>query len=554
MADTGRPAPDPIYDFVAVGRRAGEIVLATPALGPGNHWRFRRISVEPKTAEIGSAELSRSGTKLLVTFKDGTERLVDLTRSIESISESEAQPQSHTLPAESSSAHDPTRDQLEFPLAAGARHDLLVANLRKESGGGYQWSFFHVKPAPALYAPVLEFAPGETSFPSDTTIWDVLNPMSKGTTREAYQSAYDTLGDARWGRCTAYYRATSYPGSWLLEYWYYYPFDEGKPHRHIHDSEHVFIEVDKLGGAVRSFIASDHGSFAPNNGYSTFVRGAQPISLPLFVMVELDKHAMSPDINRDAEFTRGVDENMWPLKYEAWGVRDVATQPQHLMKSYNPVMTLPRKAEDRMALRDAAQYFPGLEVPAEKAVCSLMPLPEGVPGAADAVMATPTGAQAMHHLLDHPDSQHVRAIYKPWVLPYRQLRLGVAPFDHSANHDQLYAAYVMDIPHLTHGALIVPGRIALEAMWSPSSHPETLSSGGHTLSGTISSEMYLGVRYEGFFSHTQGYYFGVTRRSAASPRKQWTASPSHAAPNGSTTWCGTAQATCSSCPAASTGT
>ncbi len=37
----------------------------------------------------------------------------------------------------------------------------------------------------------------------------------------------------------------------------------------IHDSRHIFVEVDNLGGTVRNFLASDHDSFVPNNLYST---------------------------------------------------------------------------------------------------------------------------------------------------------------------------------------------------------------------------------------------------------------------------------------------
>jgi hypothetical protein len=662
-------------DVVAVGRRNCELVLATPALSPGAHWRFRRLALAGSYCAVESIVLSQGGTKLLLVFHTGAYSIVDLTSNSSLIRMNEVNapsggrtplyrlpssvPTLHRLPGQTyavarhgevcllddiphldkpacqagaqgvvlgdgrtlHAAADGTltlvgsdasqTKLLPYRIPTGARYELLgghagdrhaslllvaeanqvrvldprlpqeslgsyptwelaglhamlefsplidsssqpakqpnqearlmllAANLVKEAPPGTQWCFFRVKPELALYAPVLEFAPHESAFPSDVGIWDVLNPIAKGHTREDYQQAYDTLGDQRWKRCAVYSRAESYPGSWLLEYWYYYPFDEGKPHRHIHDSEHVFIEVDKLGGTVRSFLASDHGSFAPNNGYSTFLPGAQPITLPLFALVELDKHAMAPDINRDGQFTRRGDENLHSQRYATWGVRDLATQPQYLMKPYNLSMTLPRAATDRLAPREAQQFFPGNDVPADRSVCSLLSLPDDAPPAASPPQPSscqdcgvPDSRAAMTHLLDHADSQHPEAIYKSWVLPFRQLRIGLGLFDHYGNHDQLYAAYVLDLPHLTRGALPVPGRVALETMWSPTGQDATQHSGGHTVSGRVSSEIYLGVRYEGFFSHTQGYYFGVTPHIlqfttnavdglAVVPTKQW---------------------------------
>jgi hypothetical protein len=371
----------------------------------------------------------------------------------------------------------------------------------------YEWSFFRVKPEPALYAPVLEFAANEPAYPSDFDIWKVLNPISKGTTREEYQAAYDTLGQERFRRCSVYYRATSYPGSWLLEYWYYYPFDEGKPHPHIHDSEHIFIEVDKLGGAVRSVLASAHGSFAPNNNYSTFLPGAKVVELPLFAFVEFEKHAMSPDIDRDAKFTRGVDVNLHWERYDVWGVRDLGSKKGHLMEPYRPYMTLPRHRGDRFALANAPSYFPGLDVPAEKATCSLLPFPEAPP-CKDCPVATP--AAAMTHLTAHGDARRPKDIYKPWVLPLHEIRLGLGLFDHASNNSQLYAAYVVNIKHLTGGYFPFPGRLSLETMWAPTSQVFTSTANGQTITTRLSSATYFGARYERFLTNTQGFYGGFT--------------------------------------------
>ncbi len=384
----------------------------------------------------------------------------------------------------------------------------LAANLSEQAPpGAYEWSFFRVKAEPALYAPVLEFAANEPAYPSDFDIWKVLNSISNGTTREAYQAAYDTLGQERFRRCRVYFRATSYPGSWLLEYWYYYPFDEGKPHPHIHDSEHIFIEVDKLGGTVRAVLASAHGSFAPNNNYSTFLRGALPVTLPLFALVELEKHAMSPDIDHDGKFTRGVDVNLHRERYDVWGVRDLGNKKGHLMEPYRPYMTLPRRKEDRFALASPASYFANLEVSAEKATCGLLPFPEDPP-CKECPAANPAGAMA--HLTAHGDARRPKDIYKPWVLPWHEIRLGLGLFDHASNNAQLYAAYVTNLKHLTRGYFPFPGRLSLEAMWSPTSQVFTSTANGQTITTTRLNATYFGARYERFLTNTQGFYGGFT--------------------------------------------
>ncbi len=373
IAGEGRPAPNPLYDVVAVGRSRGQIILATPAAPFAEHrWRFRAVPLDAKAATPENVALARSGTKAVVVLPGGATEILDLTQKLSEgkqsaragyrlpgqwfpvaqrdtvclINDAGGQAGAACRSARSAAVHEdgralyaapdgrlyiaragesaraalPYRVPLEsrFELMAGLAGDArdfvvlverggaievvdpaaaqgimgryahweevglhatlalhngalgedaqasndaairaLATNLLKDAPRGVvSWSFFRVKPELPLYAPVLEFAKDEPAYPSDTSIWDTLNPLTRGTTREAYQEAYDSLGKERWRRCKVYFRATSYPGSWLLEYWYYYPFDEGRPHRHIHDSEHVFIEVDKLGGAVRSFLAS----------------------------------------------------------------------------------------------------------------------------------------------------------------------------------------------------------------------------------------------------------------------------------------------------------
>lgn len=384
----------------------------------------------------------------------------------------------------------------------------LAANLIQQAqSASYQWSFFRVRPEIALYAPLLEFAPEEPAYPSDVGIWDTLNPITKGKTREDYQAAYDSLGKERWARCKVYFRQASYPGSWLLEYWYYYPFDEGKPHRHIHDSEHVFIEVDKLGGAVRSYLASDHGQFAPNNSYSTLVPGARPVELPLFALVEFEKHAMSPDINHDGKFTLGVDVNLYRDRFTIWGLRDLGANKEHLMMRYKSWMSLPRKKEDHFTLTNSSSYFPGLEVDPGKATCGLLPFPDDPP-CKNCEPGSTQSAEA--HLTAHNDARKPEDIYKPWVLPWHQVRIGWGLFDHSGNQTQLYSAFVGELSYLTGGFIRLPGRVSFEAMWSPVTRTLSVTSNGQNISGHRSYDTYAGMRYERLLTGTQGFYFGVT--------------------------------------------
>ena len=134
---------------------------------------------------------------------------------------------------ESSRAAAGLRAQALFSGAGatgGANVGVLAANLEKGAPGGpYEWSFFRVRPELALYAPVLQFGPAENVFPADVNIWDALNKAGNGKSQAEYERAYAALGDERWKRCTVYYRTRSYGGSWLVEYCYYYPFDEGHP-------------------------------------------------------------------------------------------------------------------------------------------------------------------------------------------------------------------------------------------------------------------------------------------------------------------------------------
>jgi hypothetical protein len=95
-----RPTPNnPLYDIVAVGRARGEILLAAVA-EPANklEWRFRKITISAPGEVPRELVLSAGGTKAMVIFADGTPRVFDLTRRIDSIDSGDPAAAQHRLP------------------------------------------------------------------------------------------------------------------------------------------------------------------------------------------------------------------------------------------------------------------------------------------------------------------------------------------------------------------------------------------------------------------------------------------------------------------------
>ena len=413
------------------------------------------------------------------------------------------------------------RAQLEFqgadagkPVADGPAEatDATLATLaghldQQTHAGEFAWSFYRVAPNNDLYAPVLEFAHGEPDYPSDLNFWEEIKPLARGNSTENYRTAYASMGDRRWSRCTMYVRTLSYPGTWLIEYWFYYPFDEGKAHPHIHDSEHLFIEVDKLGGTVRNVFASDHDSFVPNNLYSTLVKDSPPVALPLFATVELGKHAMAPDLDHDGRFTRGVDDNLHIEPYSFWGLRDRSTKFHFMMEPYLKSMSVPRNRDGRFALANAVVAFPGMDVPSDHFVCALQPFPDDPP-CLNCVSTTAEAATT--YLVDHPDARVPEAIYKPYVLPWHEVRLGVGIFDWSEGREELSATYIGDFRHMTGGLLPIPARLGLEYGWTPLGREVGAIIAGKKEAVFSKSIMFAGARVERPITNTQGLYFAVT--------------------------------------------
>jgi len=265
--------------------------------------------------------------------------------------------------------------------------------------------------------------------------------------------------------------------------------------------------VDKLGGTVRNFFAADHDSFVPNNLYSTLVKDSLPVTLPLFAMVELGKHAMAPDLNHDGRFTRGVDDNLHPDAYSFWGLRDRGNYLRFLMEPYAASMSLPRAREGRFALAASDELFPELDVPVEHQVCSLRPFP-GDPPCSHCDAATE--AAATTHLVDHPDARVPENIYKPYVIPWREVRAGVGIYDWAEGRQQLSLALVGDFRHMTGGFAPLPARLAVEYGWLPVSKSVPGHFGGVNQFAFSKSTMFAGLRLERLLTNTQGFYFGGT--------------------------------------------
>ncbi len=507
-----KPAiPNALVDIVAVGCAPGRIVLATPALPLGAmNWRLRTIRLEPETENPREVVLSRGASKLLIVFADGSSGLADLTQKIKTIQEGHLPEAQHRLPGETLIsgggliASGTAWETAAIRVTTDTAPEIMTA--AKSLPQMYRWSFFHVQPEIAIYSPVLEFAPGEPDVPSRFSIWERIAPLSKGATAKEYHAAYDSLGDEQVQLCNVYYRTSSYPGSWLIEYWYYYPFDEGKPHAHIHDAEHLFVEVDKLGGAVRSVLANAHDSLAPNNLYSTFQPDAHPVSLPLYALVELGKHAMSPDIDGDGRFNSRVDVNNGVDHYQAYGVRDIGGKSAKLMRPYRNQAALPREMADRMAVKGAEQWFPGLKVPENRQTCELQPLPESEPTCTTCTIGSEEGAR--EYLLGNSDQQRPTNIYKNWVLPARELRLGIGIFDHLSRNRQMFAGYVLNLRQLTNRRFPFAGRLSLETMYSPVG--QNFRSPDGKLKTTMSNALGFGMRFERFLTTAQGFYGGVS--------------------------------------------
>ena len=414
-----------------------------------------------------------------------------------------------------------------------ARVKWLVAMLDRESAGtiaggsAIDWRFFRVSPDVELYAPVLEVTASENVFPSAFgTLEDLAPsrrlPVNGHRAAEALLDRYLRLTKkTRRERCTIYYRIRSAAGSWVIEYWLYYPFDSGGLGSHLHDPEHVFVEVDKLGGTVRKVIAAAHGFVAPNNTYTTDLPGAMTIELPLHIMVEQHKHASAPDIDRDRVFTPGIDENEYKERAKVWGVRDVIGTNNNQLMSFDRTMSADRKTEDFLAPLSVQARFPEAKDLAPLACCRLEPIPESPPNGK--ACAEPTTDCAIKSVTTHPDFVNARTILKDWVFPHSFMRLtyGLGPRQRLHSLGVGFASDLDRMPGLSK-LMPLPGRVGAEVFgWRQEAtiiDPEVCKVGtnGDMVTPASTSEEQVvckrvygvgaSVRYEQFLSNLFGIY------------------------------------------------
>lgn len=491
----GLPAPARIDDeSVIVGGCGSEVVLAThskantTSVTCPDGWRCKRLAFARRVQDF---YLARTGTKLAVLLEGEAEpRILDL-----SVADRPAATLTHNVPQQryrlsTSSGEVSFNDQgaspsgADLPTEESAVTGALAAVMGPACADATpRWRLFHLTAEPDLYAPVLEFAEGENAFPTATSFWtgglrdapreahwksDVTADSTDGTQalRAMLDRYLDIPREEKRAQAVLYHRmpVRSYPGSWLFEYWAYYPFDTGHVVNHIHDTEHVFVEVDKLGGQVTAVLAAAHSASTPNNLYLASQPDAEPVTLPLFVFVEQGKHAMAPDINRDAIFSPGIDVNMSFESPQVWGVRDLIGQTDSHMRNYESGMTLARSHRDAWAPLRFNEYFPAQRFPDIRPAYRLAPLPDT--GSGEEPDDVRSEAYAGYKLREHPDNRNPLNIYKPWAFPARQLRVGYS----NMNFGPVFTlGYVTDLWHVPYLSKIrLPGRIDLELMvgWS----------------------------------------------------------------------------------------
>jgi hypothetical protein len=403
-----------------------------------------------------------------------------------------------------------------------------------------EWQFFHMSVDPSLYAPVLELSRLETVFPSS---FETLEQLGTRVVRRG-QSQADLLYDrylrqgvaAHRAACNYYVTTQSTAGSWLLEYWLYYPFDVGGLGSHPHDPEHIFVEVDKLGGDVRRVIGAGHGYMAGNNMFTAGHAGAAPIQLPLFAIVELGKHASAPDVDRDGVFTPGIDENTYNERAKVWGVRDVIGTMNNQFPAYDASMSGVRRPNDYLAPAPLATRYPDDPDVVAAAHCTLTPLPG--PGAAaghqlrvsDWFLLAPCDALtsdcAGRHVTAHPDYLDPQTILKEWNFPSSFLRAsyGLGPRKGLHSVGLGYAMDMESLPGIRH-ALPLPGRLGADVFFwdQPTStagapapaKPDDRDScpGRHVADGQpycpVGEGVGWDIRYEQFLSNLFGIYSSV---------------------------------------------
>ncbi|GEM_PF-2403973 len=360
------------------------------------------------------------------------------------------------------------------PRAAGAlppdrnRKDATAWGVTRDNG----WYLFHVAPDPQLYAPVLEMDQYEKVRPSRIDIWAQFKDKDLGDSKAILPMYQALKPNAK--PCALYYEIRSYPGSWLIEYWTYYLLDLGDLNGHPHDSEHTFVEIDKLGGRPLAVLSAAHLRWTPGNVYSSLdVKNAEQPQLPLFVFVEYGKHAMAPDIDHDGIITFGRDVNGYRERAYLWGIRDYTGVTDAHTSAWTGDMAVPRVRRYRLAPRGFKEYFGHrlnhLGIDLDSCECGLArfsEVSEASPGwkpPKKALASRQYQQQAAWELQAHPDHVNPEAIYKRRVFPDTAIRLG---FEWNLlDQTQLASAAVATSLMRPFGMTLpftLPGRLAME--------------------------------------------------------------------------------------------
>jgi hypothetical protein len=501
--------PDPDSQapaLVGVTVTTGAILLATRArpeqgllgLGGQRDWRFRHVPVAPNVS-VRSAALSPDGTVLIVTLGSGAVQHVDLKEEVLEIEDgaSAGAPgaaQAEIAPLQPAEAPRGIDADARWYLASnGFAPDDTLESLTPPA-----WRFFLVAPpAPERYAPIFMLQGSEQVRPSAFDVWSQLSAPA-GVSGEALERALFRSYRQRTPACSIHTRVQSYPGSWVIQYWLYYPFDRGFG-GHLHDSEHIFVEVDKLGGSVRRIAGAGHGPWAPNSIYHTFSLDAAIVRLPLHALIELGKHATAPDVNRDGFFTPGMDSNVYWDAAKVWGVRDNTGSTDSSYRAFDGTMAVPRfQSVQMITVRGFERYHRGYldEKGFTPELCAPVPLGALVTGTR---CADPTGPCAEGHVRQNTDFRRPVSILKPGIYPRFFFRAGVAalpwqPEDPNEFQEQRPAMYVGYGLELQFPKFKLPGRVYGEAFFRNSKKQ---------FDG-------LAFTYETLHSNLFGYYMGLS--------------------------------------------
>jgi hypothetical protein len=425
---------------------------------------------------------------------------------------------------------------------AEMRAGLCVLGQRIEKDLGVlkatPWKLLRLRYDPFLYGPVLEFARGETVFPTETDIWGPISGNPSGPTPDnlgrekrspqqaaeekaaskyqeiAHENGEKTLYD----KAAVYYKVVCYPGSWLFEYWTYYPFDVGPLSPHPHDTEHVFVEVDKIWGRVVGVLAAAHVDMTPNNLYLTSVKNSETPELPLYVLVEQGKHGLAPDINHDGQFTPGIDVNVFSETSQVWGVRDSLSGSENHMLRYEASMTLGRHLHDAWASECFYSYFPSYQhdpaLSEIKPVYKLLRFPPDPRPGLSKKCPRPGLSQpcADFELNSHSDFVNPKHIYKPWVFPFKEIRAGFVNIGAPRNASVEFAINVNKIPFPNAKRLPLPGRVAFEIFAGRTRSFRVDNLVTLSVTGSVQGiSTYYGFQYEKSLSNLFGYFFGYMR-------------------------------------------